>query len=1260
MHYLHEKGTDVVHTERSTKILSCRAGFVATFRALLDVLRKSTLLTSPAADVLEGTSLPAAGVPVASSAVRGWGVSRRSAPSLSPTVQAGTSRRDPGDPQGRRPSAPLSHLRGRRLATAALTVIALFLTTSVPSTALALGFEEHVGPPFIRLLVEDVHATRAHFISNPLKPEGSETHYRFEYATSSGTCNPPTVETGCSWTLAASGTVQPGEDVRSTEVHHLTPQTPYYARIVAQNASAEVEETVKFTTAADSGPEVPNHSCHVIVAESHPICVAPRTTSFLLEAEIQTNGAETKYRIESALAGGGPWTPVPGGTGSVTLAQDFANPEVELKGLTPETTYYVRVVATSENGTVSETTHSLTRFIHPAVGISSVTAVTMTSAHLKGEVYPGTYETHWQFQYGLPESGHAPVENSPSWTAVGPAAEGTIPAAQADEETHPVEGDLTGLDPGTVYYFRLFAENGHGSATSFGGGPLETEGFETAGPPTAETFATHAIRGEDMRALGYLMPHGLDTHYRFEYTTTDFTGCGTPTNPSCLTTPELDAGAGEVSNGIYPTRIVGVDLPGLQPGQTYHYRLLAKNEAGEASPGAGRTLAVPAAAEPAAAEACPNEALRTGPSAHLPDCRAYEQISPVDKEGAQEALKYGTVFDTGVLIGEDGEHVMYMSKNTRWGPGPAAGQAPYFFSRQPGEGWRMTAGAPQPEAGANVYQPQLLSPDLTGLGLRAAYITPLDFKAGPPGGPYATAATVPLNQAEGERGWVAASEGFGKLILEVEDHKLVEPPTATKGGNDLYEYSEGQLRQVNVNSGGKTIGSCGARIVQGKEESGTVSSVHAVSADGSRVFFEAVPGASCSEPTHLYMRLDGGTENAETLDLGLHGFLAANKEGTKVLLEKRSGQSHEVLLYDTESATFKPLFSEQEELSGFHPSKDLTVIYFTSNERLIPEAPPLSAETGFQPKDVYRYDIPAENLSVVAQVSNLGTASPSPDGRYYYFDSWGVAGLPTAKIEKGAKPEQANQFYRYDSAQGVVECVSCASPFDPEPKWGVNDTGGALGTNLRDANGVPKSTVFSANGDYAFFETPSALVPQDVNGEVPPEARGGERPGGTPSNDVYEWRRDGLDGCAHLQGCLSLITPGTGGFLVALLGTTDSGRDVFFYTSSQLLPQDNDTAGDFYDARIGGGFAEPTRPVECEGDACSTPFAAPNDLTPSSSTFQGAGNVLGAAMPEVKLKAKPKAKKTCKPKAKKKCKTKAKKKVGKKAKKPSSKRSAMR
>src|SRR6202035_5873949 len=116
------------------------------------------------------------------------------------------------------------------------------------------------------------------------------------------------------------------------------------------------------------------------------------------------------------------------------------------------------------------------------------------------------------------------------------------------------------------------------------------------------------------------------------------------------------------------------------------------------------------------------------------------------------------------------------------------------------------------------------------------------------------------------------------------------------------------------------------------------------------------------------------------------------------------------------------------------------------------------------------------------------------------------------------------------------------------------------------------------------------------------------------------WRRVGVDGCVRLEGCVNLISSGTDGFLVGLLGSAEEGRDVFFTSHSQLVSGDNDSAGDIYDARIGGGFPAVARPPECEGDACSTPVSPPNDPTPSSFTFNGQGNAPPVAKPKPKAK----------------------------------------
>jgi hypothetical protein len=1187
--------------------------------------------------------------------------------------------RHPGSsaPSRRRLSVPAAAL-------AALTAAALLLVSQ-----LAFAENEHhqePGPPYVNyppegsgFSAEGIHATRA-VLHATLCANGSKTSWQLETAPA---------KTG-PWDTVGEGTVMPStlNKVNGTteacsaqaSATHLTPETHYYARLVAQNEYGTLLTSTEFTTAAVSRPEYTRPECNFHWGGeicSHEL-FAPNSAD--LATVIQTNGAQTTYHCEYSTFATGPWTAVPGAAGTITVAEDSAVAHIHLEGLTPETLYYVKCVAENAKGATTALTEPVkTHTDHPDANFDAdrISHVAATSAHLRGGVHPNGYETHWRFEYATTETG--------PWL---PGPEGTILQAQAayTEEGQKVEGDLTGLSASAVYYVRLFAENANGSVTS-----KPPAGFETAGPPRATTFATHTLAAgsETIRALGSVTPRGHDTHVHVQYVS--LKAFGASGWAEAQSGPEVDLGEGgtEVEGHlrVFTPKLIGVDFPaGLQPGAIYRYRLLASNEKGSGE-GNDQTLTVPATPEPGPATPCPNEAFRTGPSAHLPDCRAYEQLTPVDKGGATEPFKYG-IQSGGVLVGEDGDHLLLDKQLTAWGRGPGVGQSPYFFSRTPG-GWGMTAAGVQPEAGISPYSPKIFSPDLTRFGFNAEWATSegvqspaVEFKAGPPGGPYATVASVPRKQVDGGQrppsGWVAASADFSKLILQVADRNLMPGHlTGTTQGYDLYEYSEGRLRQANVSTGGATIGACGARIVDGQAEGrGEGSSPRAVSADGSRVFFQAAPGECATQGEeeaggprlHLYMRVGG----AETVDIGAYRFLAADARGAKLLLEARSGETREYFLYDVASATPRHLFTLHSP-PGTHAifalSEDLSTIYFASTERLTPDAPPLLAETGFDALDVYRYDIPTETLRFLAQGEEPTFTETSPDGRYLYLQLSGGGGIPGGDptvLQDGEAPHGAFQFYRYDSAEGLLQCVSCASSFDPRPRMEGRPivTDGTEQT----VQGLPVRTA-SADGSHVFFYTAAALLPTDLNGEIAPEAvQVGGKPtvhpsvGGqvSTSTDVYEWSKPGTGGCVHLQGCLSLISTGAGGYFVLPFGTDASGRDLFFTTTSQLVPPDNDTAGDIYDARIGGGFAYPARPVECEGDACSTPFAPPSDLTPSSSTFHGAGNLLGATLPEVKGKSKAKAKSKCKAKAKKKKKCKAKAKPKRKGTKAKAKRAAHR
>jgi hypothetical protein len=1112
-------------------------------------------------------------------------------------------------------------------------------------------------------------------------PHGSETRWRYEYATDRkvleeghGSVGPEGTVSQVEAEAGASGGPSPEAEAGLTG---LSPATVYYVRLSAENEpepgvhKQATSDVASFETAGP--PTVETFAVHALHGEAVRVLGAVQANTQLID-ELQSvtvgggaTGGTFKLCLESECTGAsdtGTLTsgsatvsfplPVVKGTGNVfqpsnatnrygggevadviaSVGQFLPGHPISGPGIPPGT----------QIGEVNGTTLVLSKPVSGSVSGAELISNGLLPPFAVGEVIAGA---------GIPASTTITGSSyaNPDFTGTLTLSAKATATASGVAVTAELPFDASGEDVGQA--LSALPEVGGGSPVSGGGGrggpyTVRFGGALTGVAEPLLTVDSSGLTPSGSVSVGMLEKgFSNDTHYHFEYVSQQQFEAGGFAGASSTREVDLGGQGGET---------VGADLPALVPGETYRFRLTASNTTvgDPVVHGEEDVLTAPAAPAVGPEVSCPNLQFRSGPSALLPDCRAYEQLTPHDKGGSIEPFRYGLELnEQGAQVGEDGDHVMLSEQFAHWESGTDGGQSPYFFARG-GSGWKMTAATLQPQAGVDHYVPELESPDLTSFAFSAEWDTlggvatespDVEFKVGPPGGPYATAASVPRAErgsggstSKGGDGWVAASADFSKLILQVEDHRLIAGrSTGTAQGTDLYEYVGGELRQVNVTglSPGVTIGTCGANIVRGNAESvdSSKSSRHAVSADGSRVFFEAVPGSSCSEPKHLFMRVNG----AGTVDLGTGSFLAANAQGSEVLLEKNSGGAHEVVLYDTESAVAKVLFTFSEPLVGtLEVSEDFNVMYFSSRQRLTPEAPPPSAG-GFA--YLYRYDIATETLRFVLQTDAL--TNVSPDGRYVYGTGLvtGVPGGANFKSALSGSVEETQEAFLYDSTENVVECVSCASSFDPEPRWPANLGGGGEMTGGRpSANGTPSPTMFSANGDYAFFDTIAALLPQKVDGEFteetapepPIDGKGGTNPY-SPSSDVYEWRKAGVGGCASVQGCISLISSGQGGYLVLLLGTTESGSDVFFTTRSQLGPNDNDNSSDIYDARIDGG--EPplaSRPVECEGDACSTPAGPPNDATPSSLTFTGAGNILQSAprKPAVKStkKAKPKKK----------------------------------
>ncbi len=111
-----------------------------------------------------------------------------------------------------------------------------------------------------------------------------------------------------------------------------------------------------------------------------------------------------------------------------------------------------------------------------------------------------------------------------------------------------------------------------------------------------------------------------------------------------------DAGSG--GDPVTVTRFIS----GLVPDTTYHYRLVAVNGLGT-SVASDRTFGRRRRRRLLPADSCANADVRAQQqSFYLPDCRAYEMVSPVDKNGG-DVLG----FDTDVRSSEAGDRATYAS-----------------------------------------------------------------------------------------------------------------------------------------------------------------------------------------------------------------------------------------------------------------------------------------------------------------------------------------------------------------------------------------------------------------------------------------------------------------------------------------------------------------------------------------------------------------------------------------------------------------------
>lgn len=774
-------------------------------------------------------------------------------------------------------------------------------------------------------------------------------------------------------------------------------------------------------------------------------------------------------------------------------------------------------------------------------------------------------------------------------------------------------------------------------------------------PPTIVDQYTVSASSQSALVRAAINPHFWpDATFYVEYGPEECSKGGCETQPP---PPGASLGGGAV--GV-PVTTNAVSLTGLDPGTTYHYRFVAVSEGGGPTVGEERTFTTfPTAIAPKLS--CPNQEFRTGLAGFLPDCRSYEMVSPVNKEGGDIAVLLNNVNERAGLFQSsfDGNRFTYSSSRAFGDPKSAPYTSQYLASRG-STGWTSESISPPREGGSIPDQRlglddqfMVFSNDLCQ-GWLFQDAEPVLDPAAPVGftdlyrrdgcgkESYTALNTTQPSITDRPRFWpeMQGHSDDGSCAVFRANDKLT-PDASSEIANKVgiyqtYESCNGQLHLVSVLPDGSASNlpssagtASGARLDHRDQ-----SVWRAVSRDGSRVYWtaaaskelaagkiyvrdhadqepSAVSGSECLEPEKACTyKVSGAATNAQ--------FWAADPEGEKALFTT-SGHLRE---YHFASKSSTLIASEVIGLLG--TSEDLSRIYLVSKEDLAGAAiagkPNLylyragegGGEAGFTfIATLSALDAVNDNtfVSPLAIQPSRHVARVTPDGQTVAFMSTAsLTGFDNTDVASG---EADAEVYLYDAlangGAGRLVCVSClaseARPQGREVSFFNKISYWAAAEIPTWESQLYPGKALSSDGTRLFFESYDPLVLRDTNGK----------------RDVYEWQPASTQAeceeagaelfAEQAGGCISLISSGQSSQGSEFLDASPDGSDVFFSTTSSLLPQDPGLA-DVYDARVGGGFPSPPAPVTpCEGEGCRAPSSAPSEPSLSSANPGGRGNV---------------------------------------------------
>jgi hypothetical protein len=390
---------------------------------------------------------------------------------------------------------------------------------------------------------------KAHFSGG-----GDDTDYYFEWGETTSYGSQSATPPGETITAPA------GNTALSFEATQLDPGTTYHYRVVATNSEGtSLGEDRTFTT-VKAVPDL----------RTEPSTDLSGTGGTLNGSYTGEAGIDVSCHFEyGTSASYGTSTPVVD-QGSDVGAQSVG---VQLDTLKELTTYHYRVVChTDSSGDAVGQDELATTLALPKIAIlpaGGYTSPDTSEPTAKVKVHATVNPQHgggttFHFDYGTTSAYGISTPESPLVGGTG--------------DDNPVSGELTDLEPGTLYHYRLVATSSAGVKQS----PDQT--FTTVPLPAAVSASSAtdvAPRGATLKVT--VRPGSGATVVFFDYGPTADYGSSTPYSDP---TP-ADEAEHELSTQI----------DGLSPGTTYHYRAVAVNFNG-VTQGPDRTFTTPEEAHP--------------------------------------------------------------------------------------------------------------------------------------------------------------------------------------------------------------------------------------------------------------------------------------------------------------------------------------------------------------------------------------------------------------------------------------------------------------------------------------------------------------------------------------------------------------------------------------------------------------------------------------------------------------------------------------